>query len=555
MTIRGMGTGGRLTMNNDPINKSGMSRRRFLQRSLAAGGAAVLGGGRIRPYALRDASSPRRRPNVVLIVTDDQNFNTIGAYGAEVLTPHIDGLGGDGIRFTRAYTTSAVCVASRYGCLTGRFPSRNRHPVFREAFPDGVQSVPEFNTYLEPEAINIARVLKRAGYATGVVGKWHLGRGFSERMEERGLKPLPESSGYKSTWTRSGSAIDPRDAKINKLLEHNHEVLREEIRRCGFDYAESFYWTNPEGFRHWPLNFHNMEWVAQGALNFMDRNRDNPFFLYMNTTLHHIPHPQVSLLRGDSRMTPAGYLDRAPDVMPPREGIVDRVEAAGFLPETAYCTWLDDGIGAVLNGLKTRDLESDTLVILFSDNGTPAKGTLYEGGVNVPCLFRWKEQIPPGQVCRGLAQNLDFAPTIFEACGVDIPSRVPLDGKSLLPMLTGRRTSIHRELFFELGWTRAVCTSQWKYLALRYPPSALEREKKRGRPNYHAASLEAHQHNVLLWHPAFWEPDQLYDLADDPREVVNLAADQEHKDVLEDLKERMGTWLKTFGNHPFGEFV
>lgn len=82
--------------------------------------------------------------------------------------------------------------------------------------------------------------------------------------------------------------------------------------------------------------------------------------------------------------------------MPPREGIVDRVRAAGFRPETAYCTWLDDGIGGILNGLKKRGLETDTLVILFSDNGTPAKGTLYEGGVNVPCPLRWIERIPSG---------------------------------------------------------------------------------------------------------------------------------------------------------------
>ncbi|MFC1650811.1 sulfatase [Candidatus Latescibacterota bacterium] len=530
-----------------------MTRREMLKRGLI--GAAGIGSVSLLGSGGSVTAQKRRSPNVILIQTDDQNFDTLGCYGADVHTPHFDKLARDGVRFTRAYTTSAVCVASRYGCITGQFPSRCTHPQFTNAFPDGVQTEPSFNTPLRNDLPNIANVMQKAGYATGMVGKWHLGSGTSATPKERNELPLPVDRGLLSTWVKSGSRIDPSDSKIDKILKHNHAIYREEIKSCGFDYAESFYKGNPEGYNDWSLNFHNMEWVAQGALDFIDSEKDDPFFLYMNTTLHHIPHPQTSLLQGDSRLTPAGYLDQAPDCMPSRKDVLERVAREGYAPETAYCTWLDDAIGAVTNRLDELNIADNTLIIFFSDHRTPAKGTLYEGGVNSPCIMRWGNGIPAGQVCNGLAQNLDFAPTIFDACGVSKPSNMHLDGKSLLPMLTGKTPAVHDELFFELGWTRAVCTLDMKYLALRYPESALERARVRNKPNYHATSLEPHQHNVLLWHPAFWEPDQLYDLANDPDEVVNLAYDSEYADKLGNMKGRLRIWLTTFGNHPFGELT
>jgi len=530
-----------------------MGRRQVLKGGLT--GAAWLTGASIFPHVTKSLSSQRRRPNIILILTDDQNFNTIGAYGGEVLTPHMDSIAQEGIRFTRAYTTSAVCVASRYGLMSGQFPSRCTHPSFTKAFPKGAQLEPGFNTPLKPDAPNIASVMKKAGYITGMVGKWHLGRGMGVNPKERGLKPLPVEQGPLSTWVKSRSKIDPSSPKISKILEHNHAVFRKEIKECGFDYAESFYWTNPEGFNDWFLNFHNMEWITKGALDFINQNRDKAFFLYMNPTLHHIPHPQVSLLKGDPRATVGGYLEKAPDVMPPRKEIIKRITSAGYAPETAYCTWLDDAIGAILMKLRELRLENDTMIIFFSDHRTWAKSTLYQGGIKVPCMIQWKAEIPSGKICHELIQSLDFAPTIFEACNIKKPQNMHIDGKSLLSMLKGKKKTVHNELFFELGWTRAVCTLRWKYLALRYSDSAKKREKRRQQPNYHAPALEPHQHNVLLSHPAFWEPDQLYDLKVDPHEVINLSYEPEYRKILNDMKIRLKTWLATFGDHPFGEFV
>ena len=531
-------------------NENKLTRRQMLKR----GGAitmGLLGAGLINGRISVGETRKHRRPNVVIIYTDDQNYEHIGCYGSKVYTPHQDSLASEGVRFTRAYSTISICTPSRYSCLTGQYPSRCSHPSFLSAFPDGVQIEPSFNTPLPPDAPNLARAMKEAGYATGMVGKWHLGESLWSNTEERGFMPFPRTH----AWTAVPSEADPRDPKISRILRHNYERCRREIKACGFDYAESIYWNNPESWCNHPLNIHNMEWVAQGALDFITQNKDRPFFLYMAPTLHHIPHPQESLLQADPRITVAGYLDKAPDVMPPRREIINRVKAAGYAPETAYCTWLDDAIGVVLNRLKELNLAEDTLVILFSDHQTHAKGTLYEGGVKSPCMIRWTRQIPGRQACHSLVQNIDFVPTIFDICNITESSSMHIDGTSLKSMLLGQQQAVHEQLFFEIGWTRALCTERRKYLALRYSKSAKELAKRRERPLYHNLALEPHQHNVLLEHPNFWDPDQLYDLHVDSTETTNLAYDPLYADTLADMKGRLRRWLKTFGNHPFGEFV
>ena len=524
-----------------------LTRHQMLQ------GAAGLAVGLMAEGLVKDSvaatAAQSRRPNIVVIYTDDHNFEHIGCYGADVHTPHQDRLASEGMCFNRGYTTTSVCTPSRYGCLTGRFPSRCQHPDFVEQFSDGVQLEPSFNTLLEPGAPNLARILRDAGYATGMVGKWHLGPRLGSGDESRDLMPFPRTD----AWTAVPSEADPRDPQISQVLRHNHDRYREEIRAHGFDYAESIYWTNPEGWRSHAFNVHNMEWVVQGALDFIDQNRDGPFFLYMAPTLHHIPHPQESLLQADPRITVGGYLDQVPDVMPPRGEVLERVRSAGFASETAYCTWLDDGIGAVMDRLEELGLAEDTLVILFSDHQTHAKGTLYEGGVRTPCIMRWPRRAPAGRVSRALVQNIDLLPTILDASGVATPANMHVDGKSMLPVLAGLESAVHEQLFFEIGWTRAVCTDRWKYLALRYSDSARKLAEARDKRLYHNLALEPHQHNVLLEHPNFWDPDQLYDLSIDSTETTNLARTQ--AETLADMKARLTAWLETFGNHPFGEFV
>ncbi|MCE5250973.1 sulfatase-like hydrolase/transferase [bacterium] len=520
-----------------------LNRREAIRRGICGAAGLTAGAltGGLTPSAMAQA---QRRPNVILMYTDDQNFDQIGCYGYKRYTPNQDSIAHEGVRFNRGYVTTSVCTPSRYGCLTGQFAGRCSNPQFTRAFPEGVQVEVSFNTRITPGQPNIANVMKQAGYTTGMVGKWDQGGGENLRQLPRG-----------DAWTKVDGEADLHDPKITEILRYNHDRYREAIQSCGFDYAESIYFGNPESFNNHQLNIHNLEWVVKGALDFIDQNRDKPFFLYFAPTLHHIPHPQESLVQSDPRITAAGYLDKAPDVMPTRKDVIKRVTAAGYRPETAFCTWMDDGIGVLLKKLDDLKLTENTLILFVSDNATIAKGTLFEGGIRIPFMAQWKGKIRGGQVTESLVQNIDLAPTIFDACGVQKPAAMEIDGASLMPLLLGRKKTIHDELFFEIGWTHAVCTDRWKYTALRYSKEAQEEAKKTGKRFYHNRALEPHQHKVLLEHPNFWDPDQLYDLSIDEDEVVNLAYDPEYSQTLGDMKGRLKRWLATFGNHPFGEFT
>jgi len=524
-----------------------MKRRDAIKRvAVGLTGALLLKGGIGQALA-----QGRRRPNVVIFQTDDQDFNTIGCYGYPVMTPHIDGLAGSGVRFNRGYVCTGVCMASRYGLITGQFPSRCPNPSFQEAFPKGVMTEPFFNTPLSVGQHNIATVMKSAGYKTGIVGKWGIGG-----IDRSPLKKLQLSSFWARGWRATPDDINPRDPKVSEILAEAHAQQVKDIKRFGFDYAAAIT-DNPESWQSRALNYHNPEWVTSAALDFIDQSRSEPFFLHINQTLHHIPHPQESLFNGDPRMTHEGYLDRAPDCMPPRDEIVAKVKAAGYSEHTAYCTWLDEALGAVMRRIGEYGLSDDTLLMYISDNNIRAKATIYEGGVRVPMIIRYPRIAPGGRSTGSLAQNLDFAPTMFAAAGVTPPAEMRLDGVNLMPLLSGDRASVHEELFFESGWTRAVCTDRWKYLALRFSGAA-ERQRlaKSGQFPwvYHTASLEPQQHNVMLWRPAFFEQDQLYDLNVDSDEIVNLSNKQQYSGVLGDMKGRLGRWLHTF-DHPYAEFT
>ena len=524
-----------------------INRREALRQGFA--GAAGLASTSLFATEAKSKTASKR-PNVIIFHTDDQDFNTIGCYGANALTPHIDSLANTGIRFDRGYTTTGVCTASRYALITGQYPGRCRTGSFLKTFPKNVPTEVHFNTAIVDGQHNIASVMQKAGYATGFVGKaGALGGVDGSRMKK-----------YNTTgaWNYSENDIDPKDPEITAILSHNHDVKREGIKTRGFDYAEAIT-TNPENFRSRNLNYHNPEWITDRALTFIEDSSDKPFFLYMNHTLHHIPHPQESLLYGDPLMTHEGYLDEVPDCMPSRQEIYDRVVSEGYPPETAYMTWLDESLGALLKKLGELKLTDDTMIIFFSDNNVPAKGTNYEDGARVPCIIKYPACVAGAQESSRLVINIDFAPTIFDACGITPPDDMHIDGKNLMPMLTGEKEKIHDEVFLEIGWTRCVVTERWKYLALRWPESAMElKERKKALPGfkfiYHSRALEPHQHNALLWHPAFFSQDQLYDMSNDPHETSNLSEMPKHAVVLNDMKDRMKNWLNTFDN-PFGEFT
>jgi arylsulfatase A-like enzyme len=481
------------------------------------------------------SSADSRRPNILFILTDDQNPDTLGCFGGKALTPALDKLCAEGVKFTRAYNTSSVCTPSRYVCLTGQYASRCTTDRFMKLCPPGKQSNVGFNVQVEPGSWNVARVLRENGYRTGFVGKWHTG-----------TPPLQQIA----------STANLHDPEVAKKLAENQQRLCDYIKRAGFDYAASVYRGNLDDHKLDALKFHNMEWVTKGALDFLDQTGDKPFFLHVCTTLQHSPAPQKSI-GGDPTMTPAGHLPEPLNVQAPRATIAERMKKAGIPENMGHATWLDDGIAALLKNLEASGKLDNTVIIFFSDNTTMGgKGTCYDGGSRTPCFMWGKDRVPSGKICDKPVQNIDFAPTCFELAGIQAPAQMTLDGTSLVPLLANPQIKWRDALFQEIGHTRAICTERWKYIAVRYPPEMQQqiKDKTLGRPAYHMDTSLNLQEAALKQHTGYWDADQLYDLQADPGEKKNLAKDLQHAQTVADLKARLKTWLAGF-NRPFGEFV
>ncbi len=481
------------------------------------------------------AAATPSRPNILFILTDDQNPDTLGCFGGKVLTPTLDRLCREGVKFTRAYTSSSVCTPSRYTCMTGQYASRCATHRFMKAHPPGTPSNVGFNVQVEPGRWNVAQVLRAHGYRTGFVGKWHTGG--------PAFVPIP-------------SDADLHDPEVAKKLEENQRRLCDYIRQVGFDYAASVYRGNLADHKLDALIYHNMEWATKGALDFLNQADDRPFFLHLCTTLQHSPAPNQSI-GGDPTMTPAGHLPAPLNVQTPRASIAARLKQAGVAGNMGHATWLDDGIAAVVQRLADLGKLDNTVILFFSDNATlGGKGTCYDGGARTPCFLWGKGRIPGGQVCDRLVQNIDFVPTIFELAGVRPPAEMRIDGSSLIPLVTSSQAKWREELFLEIGHTRAVCTPRWKYIALRYPSGVQQKLSDRtlGRPAYHMDVSLNLQEMALKRHPGYWDADQLYDLEADPEERVNLIRDPQHARTVEDLRGRLKDWLVGF-ERPFGEFV
>lgn len=516
-----------------------MDRRRFL-KALGAGAAMAAFPGAPGTDAAEDRR-PGGRPNVVFIYTDDQDLAEVGCYGGDVLSPHTDSLARDGVMFSRFYVSSAVCSPSRYSALTGRYASRSKR-LQRKFPPAG-----PVNIGWEPgvfgEGGTLAHALQRGGYRTGMVGKWH--------------------QGYRGPAARIPRDADPADPEIDGILKENYRNLVDSIKSCGFDYVASAYhantddaqnregpWVTPQALWH-----HNMEWVTQGAVQFIEQCKDEPFFLYMATTLTHSPNP-VRSLRTDPRSTWAGLLDDAPDVQPPRQSVLDRTREAGAAPRHAGVTWLDDGIGAVLKKVEELGLTEQTVVIFASDNGNKAKFTCYEAGARMPLIVRWPGTIPPGTVCDELASNVDLAPTILDICGVTPPPDMHTDGRSILPALKGDTGYRRESIYLEITTERAVVTDDhFKYIAVRYPPEIQKRVDRGEKYTHWCLKYGEHHHtyNAEKRYPGYFDLDQLYHLRQDPGEQRNLADDLRYRGKLEEMKALLKQYCRDLP-HTYGEF-
>lgn len=500
----------------------------------AVGAAALLGSLSVRA----------ERPNVVMIVTDDQDFSTIGAFGGKVLTPNIDRLVQSGIRLDRFYVPTSICTPSRYTLLTGRYPSQCMHEDFLIDHPTReIQAFPDFRVHIEADRPGLPKTLQAGGYVTGLVGKWHLSGEIPEMN-------LWRQMGLHKLW----SNVDLLDPAVNRQMQENYAKCVAAVKQHGFDYVDALYWSNWYGFTPDGVQviMNNQEWVSAKAIEFLEINREKPFFLMINSTLDHKPN-QNPALRLDPRITPAGLLDDVPQSgMPPRDTILPRLDAAGIDPYMARLTYLDDGVGAVLDKLDELGLRENTLIIYMADNGIDLKATCYEGGCHVPAAVRWPAGLPQGVENEDLISSIDLPPTILDACGLTAPEEMDARGTSLLPLLRGKTEQWKDALYLEIGNTRAVVTDRWKYIAFRVREPWLSPPRHQW-PKGHGGTPGLMKKHGMALQPAYWDADQLYDLHNDPDEQRNLAGNPEVAPVLKAMKARLSEFCSQF-ERPFAEF-
>ncbi|WP_165072754.1 sulfatase-like hydrolase/transferase [Paludisphaera rhizosphaerae] len=421
------------------------------------------------------ATTQAASPNVVVILVDDLGYADLGCQGSKsVVTPHIDTLAADGVRFTAGYVTAPQCSPSRAGLMTGAYQQRFGH----EANPE-VSLLRTFG--LAEGRSTLADRLKAAGYRTIGVGKWDLGAIPSAQPWARGFD---EYLGF-YTGSRSYRPIkDETPSSYSRLRSGPDRLV-----------GESGWMTDV---------------LSDAAVDAINRHADAPFFLYL---AYNAPHwPMEAPLERQQRFRDVPDLHRRM-----------------FL---AMMSQLDDGVGRVLNVLRTKGLDERTLVFFLSDNGGPTgpprpapdarfvlgintslntpfrgqKGALFEGGVRIPFLVRWTGTIPGGRTYDRPVSSLDILPTALAAAGAAFPDDGSLDGVNLLPYLAGAQTGDpHEILFWRWMGQLAVRRGDWKLI--RRTPEG---------------------------------PFELFNPAADPGETRNLAV--AHPEVVRDLRERLRTW-------------
>ena len=459
------------------------------------------------------------RPNIIMFLIDDQNPSSIATFGGDTYTPNLDRMAEEGMKFTRAYVSSSVCTPSRYTFLTGRFAGNS----YSKRYIDEVggkenQGLPNFNVSLERDNMNAGNVLREAGYTTGFVGKYHL----TSKLD------FPEFYKGKNGW------IDiPKDAnpgpETSAQFKHNERWMCRYLQTLGFSWAKNVY---PENI-HSPYSSHNPEWTTVAALEFIEENKDGPFYLHLCSTLLHGPDKSWRKSMDHPLITGEGEVKSLPEVMTPRAELLKTIAEKGFDPDSHVAgeAWIDDSLGAILRKLKELGIDDNTLVIFAPDHGRDGKASVFShGGCKVPMIMRWPNGIPAGQVCDELVQNIDLAPTYFELAEAKKPDSYHIDGTSLTPLFeNGKANGWRDHVYLEMGAARATVTKEWSYIAVRHTKEQVAAIEKASPQNLPKALSYIGRLGIGVRgadHPAFFDEDQLYNLETDPMKSSSLGRRQ-----------------------------
>ena len=387
-----------------------------------SGGAAVA----------KDAADPLQRPNILLIVSDDQGYADVGFHGSrDIVTPHLDRLASRSIRFTNGYVTHSFCSPSRAGLMAGRYQQRFGHE--RNVFYDPTdhrEGLPTTETLLPDR-------LRAGGYMTGWIGKWHLGAA---------PEFVPTRRGFVETFGFVGGGHRFRDWKPNPAVEYMAPVER-----------------NGQPVR---IDGHLTTVLGNEAAAFVRRHANQPWFLYLAFNAPHNPQEPTE-----------ERLARFADIQDP----VRRKYAAQI-------SLMDDAIGETLAALHASGQDERTLVFFFSDNGGPpvqisgadnaplrgAKGSVYEGGGRVPFLMSWPGRLAVGTTEDRPVSAIDVFATSLGAADIAMPTDHPYDSVNLLPFLTdGNTDTPHDRLFWRNGKQWAIREGDWKLVRMGNQPDQL----------------------------------------------------------------------------------
>lgn len=497
-----------------------------------------------------------RKPNIVFFIADDmypEMFNCIPQGEGKNLTPNIDRLASEGTLLVNQYVASPVCTPSRFNCLTGRYASRATNKSFlTNTKKNGGQTVIQWNTFITQRDKTLPHYLSDLGYTTGMVGKSHV-------VEVEGLYKFPDY------WA------DPTKLTIREKVAMNYQKTVEAVMSNGFDYAGAIYHDNPGFVGLGALAYQNMDWIAEAGVDFIEKNKDHPFFLYFATTLPHHPTDPKHSWQADPKISAKGILKKAPEVLPARHTLPERLEKAGLGGKNKEnILWMDDALGALLAKLEENNLIDNTIIFFFNDHGQKAKGTLYQGGILNPSIVWRSKGFKVGRKTPAYVQNIDFAPTILEMVGGKVEEG-QFDGKSFKSQLEEEIDQGLRPMFFELGYARAIVKGGYKLYAIRYPEFAKNWSKedrlaklaayngprmiKRMRivnendamaPFSHFSIIPgggAAEHESYGKLAAYFEEDQLYNLIADPYETNNVISNEHYKEIYDDLKAELKAHL------------
>jgi len=457
-----------------------VQRRQFLKILGTAAACGAMGG----VPKLRRAAAPRTclamassngtkgPPNVVLVITDDQGYGDLGCHGNPIIrTPHLDALYQESVRLTD-FHVGPTCAPTRAALMTGRYCNRT-----------GVWHTIMGRSLLRRDEVTMADVFGAGGYRTGIFGKWHLGDNDPFRPQDRGFQ---------------------------EVLVHGGGGVGQTPDFWGNDYFDDTYWHNGTPTKY--TGYCTDVWF-DGAMRFIEANRDRPFFVYLTTNAPHGPYNVSERYRS---------LYEGQDV-----------PNANFY---GMITNIDENMGRLLGGLKTLDLEENTILIFMTDNGTAAgfqggrgfnagmrgaKGSEYEGGHRVPCFIRWPaEGLGGGRDVGRLTAHVDLLPTLMEMCGLPKPAGVTFDGTSLLSLLKdpGRN---------------------WPDRILVTDSQRIERPEK-----WRKCAVMTDRWRLV-------NGKELYDIHEDPGQERNVA--DKHPEVVRDLRRAYEKWWEDVAPR-FGEY-